>query len=224
MSTVQDILLDVRDSLADLKKERWDDDSLIRTLNEAQRKINRKSKYLRCSTSLPINKGQSTYTLPSDTLAITRVLYNNRALRIIGHEQMDFKFGKSWETNFGTPAYAITNKLEKGLLKLSPIPAQGDNEIIDFTDVDLLNIYYIRNPKKLTNLTDELELDELFDTALKHYIVGTKLRADMDTQNRALGAEELQLYMVELDSVIKLIDKDFTDNINFYEVPYRSMT
>ena len=222
MSTVQELLLSIRDSLGDLSAERWEDATLIRRLNEAQKIVCRDSKYLRYSDSIVVINLQSTYTLPSDIQAITRVLYNNIPLTIKGHEFMDLTYGNDWETQVGTPRFAITNKLDKGLIKISPIPTfiQSTN----LSNANLLSIYYIKKPVLLVELTDELELDDAFDITLKHYVVGMTLRDDLDSQNRTLGNEELVLYNNELAIAMKFTSEDFTSNISSYETPYRSIT
>ena len=221
MSTVQDILTRVRDTLADPSGSRWSDDRLIRLIDEAQKNICRRAKVLRYSKNIVVNPDQSTYTLPSNNQTLSRVLYNNEPLEVISHEQMDFKNGSTWETNTGTPKYAITNKMERGLVKLSPIPDFVENDPFDYAEANILGIYYIKIPDTLDSVDDELEIEELYNTLVKHYVVGYALRDDMDTQNRAFGNEELGLYEAELVQVTKEVAKDFVSNNTVYETSYR---
>jgi hypothetical protein len=65
------------------------------------------------------------------------------------------------------------------------------------TDNSYLHVRYIYRPKKVSP-TVEPEVPEMFDKAIKHYVVGAALRDDRETQNRALGNEELQLFTEEL--------------------------
>lgn len=82
-------------------------------------------------------------------------------------------------------------------------------------------VFYIKKPKDITKLDSVIEVDDAFDTALKYYVVGMAFRDDVDTQNRALGSEELSLYERELQTAIREDTLDFTHNNNVqYEVKY----
>ena len=63
------------------------------------------------------------------------------------------------------------------------IPAEG-----------LIKFYYIRRHAKVTDINTDLNIDELLEQPLVHYIVGMALRDNQDTQSRAMAAEELQIY------------------------------
>ena len=68
-----------------------------------------------------------------------------------------------------------------------------------------LTVYYLQRPGTLDDYSridtagQELTINEEFDKALKHYVIGMALRDDMDTQNRTIGNEELLFYTRELD-------------------------
>lgn len=75
------------------------------------------------------------------------------------------------------------------------------------TDMDSvvasLIIYYNKRPATIDDYSlidtgQVLEVDEVFDKAIKHYVVGMCLRDDKDTQNRQMGSEELLLYTEEV--------------------------
>ena len=77
-------------------------------------------------------------------------------------------------------------------------------------------VYYNRRPSTVQESPDldvsvSLEIDDLFDKAIKHYVVGSALRDDMDTQNRQVGNEELLLYSNELAEAMRMSAKDFTN-------------
>ena len=76
-----------------------------------------------------------------------------------------------------------------------------------------LIVYYNRRPTVLDDyskidIDQVLEIDEIFDRALKHYVIGMALRDDMDTQNRTVGNEELVFYERErkLASQVSSVD------------------
>lgn len=81
-------------------------------------------------------------------------------------------------------------------------------------------IYYIRYPAVITAVTDNLEIHEAYDVALKFYICGMALRDDKDVQNRSLGNEELQLFREKLADAITESSLDFSSESTKYEVPY----
>lgn len=81
------------------------------------------------------------------------------------------------------------------------------------TYVTSLVVYYYKKPMTLDDYSkidvdQELEIDTVFDKALKHYIVGMALRDDKDTQNRQLGNEELMLYAEEMRLAMSLSSTD----------------
>lgn len=81
-------------------------------------------------------------------------------------------------------------------------------------------IYYIKKPSAITLVTDELEIDSSFDSAIKYYVVGKALRDDMDTQNRTVGNEELQFYTRELNEAMKDDMHDFVRTGKNHRVKY----
>jgi len=81
---------------------------------------------------------------------------------------------------------------------------------------------YIKNPTALTAVTDVLETPEIWDTTLKHYVTGTTLRDDRDTQNRVVGAEELQLYTAGVQRAKQLTGLETTGFRTQYNTTYRT--
>lgn len=72
-----------------------------------------------------------------------------------------------------------------------------------------VTIYYIRKPAEISYEGSELEVDETWDQALKHYVTGMALRDDIDAQNRQMGTEELQLYAKDLQLAMKQSSENF---------------
>lgn len=265
---VEEILVRVRDSLADPAKERWSDARLLRLVDEAQKTIVKKARLLRGSASIAIFADQNIYNLPDEAYLLTRVVNSDgKELTVYSHDQMDDDhpistvFGNSgnryinesyakpvraWENDTGnTIDKIIFDKLEPKQLKVYPIPLEGDKGSDTFTssdygvvtaiDSDLisqdfgaltdvtesatlsvsfnsvfgvvtamaeviasLKVYYYRFPASIVNSTDLLEVDTMYDKAIKHYVIGVSLRDDHDAQNRKVGNEELGFYVDEL--------------------------
>lgn len=257
MGRLENIILKVRDTLADPNGERWPDTRLLRLVDEAQKEICRHAKLLRTKITFPIYLNEANYTLPDDLLLLDRVLYNNQVIPLKSHLQLDNEVD-GWEGEFGKVEAVVFDKQNRGIIKLYKIPSEleGKDTYTSTTDygvaaevegyllnsdyglvvdldigyyfddynsdygllidwevsVDYLTIYYIKKPIDITSLTDELEIDDAFDNAIKYYVTGKALRDDMDTQNRTVGNEELSFYKEELLHAIKDDEMDFTRN------------
>jgi len=352
MSTVQTIITRVRDTLADPNGDRWDDDRLLRLVDEAQKDICRRAKLLRTKAEVGIYDNQGTYILPDDMLLLDRILLNGELLPLKSHGDLDKTYGDNWEEATGTPICAIYDKQNRQRIKLYPIPTDlgadeytfsnpgyfedidyvldnfgiivdvpigdslspdygvtADVDYIDYLfntcntgcdpytllDADInsdygvvtnwttelkdtgvhdeqfgvvvgiegltqnsdygvlidlnsddiqvenfasgvygvtvdisetsdsLTVYYLKNPDDITSLDDVLEIDSIFNAAIKYYVVGKALRDDMDTQNRVVGNEELDFYARELTEAISDDEQDFTRNDIQYNTEYRSI-
>jgi len=87
----------------------------------------------------------------------------------------------------------------------------------------VLTVDYLANPAPLVKLSDPLELNEVFDRAMKFYITGMALRDDKDVQNRQIGNEELTLYQAELRQAISDGMMDSTSMGTNYDVAYEKV-
>lgn len=340
MSRIDDILLRVRDTLADPLGDRWPTPRLLRLIDEAQKDICRAAKLLRTRVEISVYSNQATYKLPNDLLLLDKVLYNNKPLPLIDHVKLDEK-DPAWELTTGETQYCVYDKQNRGTIKLYPIPivdttageyefvpavwledieynldnygiiTQGEiGDVVDSdygitSDIDslyyvyvppncscdnlmlieddissdfglvseiltlekdfvandssygvtvsiddyaiandfgvlatikdedfsyenfntdfgiltswtvsnsLLTVYYLKKPNTIMDVTDELEIDDIFDSAIKYYVTGKALRDDMDTQNRVVGNEELNFYTRELQEALTDDFLDFARN------------
>lgn len=66
--------------------------------------------------------------------------------------------------------------------------------VVDAYEGPQLVIHYIRDPLTLLLTTDELEIPPMFDTALKHYVIGHAFLDDLDTENQNRGTASLAMY------------------------------
>ena len=85
---IEEILLRVRDTLADPTGARWSTERLVRLLDEAQKDICRQAKILKGKTLLPIVPGTSVCDLPADVNIVDRILFNGQKLNIVSHADM----------------------------------------------------------------------------------------------------------------------------------------
>ena len=74
-------------------------------------------------------------------------------------------------------------------------------ELSDMSEIfRSLLVYYHARPTLIDAIDigiSVLEIDEMYDKAIKHYTIGMAWRDDQDTQNRQLAKEELQFYAME---------------------------
>lgn len=246
MSTKVSKLIDrIRDTLSDPDKDRWENDRLIRAINEAMLDINKQAKVLRSKAYSTLQAGVSTYDLGNEIQLITRVLHDGKSLPFKTHAEMD-EISDTWEEDIGNEIkYIVYDHLNRGQIKVYPI-LESDIEVIDpvygvvveVTDVALssvygvlvdiyepkgdLILYFIKKPTEVDELEDEIELDDTWDKALKHYVCGSVLRDDKDAQNRTFGNEEIQLYGVELKVAKRVSSENFTRGVAL-ETGYRSI-
>lgn len=75
---------------------------------------------------------------------------------------------------------------------------------------ETIKIYYRAKPVTITAVTDPLEIDDKWDAAIKHYVIGMALHDDQDTQNRAVSSDEIGLYGVEFAEAKEVSAKDHT--------------
>ena len=80
-------------------------------------------------------------------------------------------------------------------------------ELVDMSEViKSILVYYHERPAEINAIdlgTSVLNIDEMYDKAIKHYVIAMAWRDDQDTQNRQLAAEELQFYAMEFVSAKK---------------------
>lgn len=89
MSRIDDILVRVRDSLADAGKQRWSDERLIRLIDEAQKDIARHSKLLKGQAEFSLSVGEAFYALPDDLWLLQRATFNDCEIPLTSYDQLD---------------------------------------------------------------------------------------------------------------------------------------
>lgn len=84
-----------------------------------------------------------------------------------------------------------------------------------------LEINYLRRPAPIISINSELNIDDIFDKALKFYVTSAALKDDMDTQNLQVANTEFSYYERELNIAIGDDMKDFTrNNSKQFNTPY----
>lgn len=244
MSKVYTLVDSIRDTLNDPDGDRWTNSRILRSINDATKDINLSTSILRGRGSFSILAGTHTYKLPDNVQLISKVLYKGEPVEFKSHSQMD-DIDSSWELHYGNVIkYIVYDKLNMSNLRVYPTPQIPSLDIDSFgiiTDLGDISIdspfgvitdvyyplydivlYYIYKPELVVGLNDDLPFNDLWDTAIKHYVCGFLLRDDKDTQNRLFGNEELKLFDRYLQEASRLSSLDYKEGSN-YETKYRSI-
>lgn len=247
---VEDILLQSRYIISDVDKERWSDTRLIALLNNALRDVAKRTILFIEPTFYVVQNLLVDIDLTDKVVKIVRAEYLDEPLPFYTFEEMDDK-NKEWQLETGTEVLAIVySKQRAGLYKQYPIVENAQNTHVEYnqlygvtTDISysdiqpvladaigdigsvpdegIIKFYYVRKHDKVTDLADELQIDDLVEEPLIHYVAAMALRDNQDTQNRGMAKEELGMYeeLVDMYSIEKSKQFARTDRTAEYR-PY----
>lgn len=129
MSRIEDIIKDVRGTLADPEAKRWSPARLIQLVDAAQKDICRQAKILRKRVYINLQPGIAEYSLPDDAIRLERILYNGKLVNIKTHAEMD-KEVQDWEAKFSTEVkVVIYDKLNLKDIRVYPVPKVLDVDV-----------------------------------------------------------------------------------------------
>lgn len=246
MSRIQDILINVRDILADTEKTRWSDDALIRLLNIGVKDFVLATECIKEKLYIELEPGVHTYDISQYVLKFIRVQYMDKDISVKTHMELD-KINSEWQlTTDTTIQYCVFDHLKSGSIRVYPTPSGTsiitqnslygglidiivqDNELLtSLSNVgenmhDYLICYIVKKPSILTinTLDADFELDSIYDRALEYFISGNAFRMDADTINRQFGAEQIQLYSQYVNACIASVSLS-SSAVLTREIPYR---
>ena len=137
MSRVETILSSVRTTLADPNKTRWTDDALLQFLTDAQSELAEKCRLIKRTIEIPVFANQDTYSLPNDVIAVERVYYDGKPLRLIDYKVID---SLTIRKSSNSPLYVVFNKHPRLQIQVFPAPTQDSQEQYLSLDSDLIGI------------------------------------------------------------------------------------
>lgn len=73
------------------------------------------------------------------------------------------------------------------------LPSEGVTESI-VEGENSLKIFYVRNPKTIVSTTDELDIPEMYDTAMKNWVIGKAFLHDTDAKYAEKASSHLKMY------------------------------
>jgi len=246
-----EILTEARYILSDTSKERWSDARLISLLNDGLVDLTCKVRPRIEHAYVELLNGVSTYYVPdvaemleirhNDT-PISFYSYEEMNQRYAKWEHETGQTPKAIVYNrrdigefrvYPIPEELSNNAIESntpyGIITefdvldtmVQPIieGLQGD---LDGTDgPDFVKVIYSVRLPEVQIVDDEIDVDRTYKETLKHYIAGHAFRDNADTQNRAVGQEELQIYGISAREDAIKRSKDFTQNN--YNTSYRGI-
>lgn len=224
MMKAKDILDNARYTLSDLAKDRWTDARLLALLNEGLTLINTKTTIFVETKIIVLTDLVADLDLSASATKIVRAEYLDEKVPLKTMDEMDSEQGKAWMTKKGPKLEAIVySKQKRGLYRLYPVPENAQNSNISYSspygiiteisysdiqpvmfdlygdiegipDDALLKIFLVRKHSNITDVNEELNIDDIVTQPLTHFIAGRAFRDNQDTQHRALADEELKFF------------------------------
>lgn len=136
MTRISNIFKRVRFTVADQPAEKFSDSDLFLLLNEALYDFCQRTQLLQVKETLAIDYDHAYFDLPENCYKVTRVLYQDKKLDWITHEELDasefvqdndfhshtYESSSKWETDVGEPTHVIWDRRGATRGKLYPIP------------------------------------------------------------------------------------------------------
>lgn len=224
----KEIIKNARYTLSDLSADRWSDERLLELLNDGLSDISINTILLRETLLYPIADGVVDIDLSTLVTRVTRVEYLDKPLLFKSFDEMD-REKPEWQLEEGTiPKAIVYDEQKTGLYKLYPIVSTAYNPYIEYnslfgivteisysdiapivantigdisgvTQAGMLKFYFVRTHPKVTDINQDVAIDNITRKMLVHFIAGFAFRDNQDSQNRALANEELGYYSTMTD-------------------------
>lgn len=73
--------------------------------------------------------------------------------------------------------------------------------LTDINSTTVLTFLYTKDPEDLTSLSQQLSIPQMYDSALKNYVIGHAFLDDLDTQYQNKGMLHIKMYEREVDKL-----------------------
>ena len=87
--------------------------------------------------------------------------------------------------------------------------------------VSYVHAYYIKNPADVTTVDDTLDINPMYDLAMKFYVTGQAFFNDLDAGNQQKGTQQLGIYDRHVANAKRERQRDFT-SASAHQTLYRS--
>lgn len=194
--SIPELLSGIRYGLGDTLQSnyRWAESHLLDLLNECLRDLTREHRLLTGSAIYTSSDGSGSFRMLNIPDIVTATSFIDRTndivltFRSIADMYRDFPAYMTAEANIANkPLYICKQKnADWNEYSIYPIPTALDIEL-----------RYQRLHSKMLTINSVIELPDMYETALKHYVLGSAVRENNDTQNREFGLEHLKMYEIE---------------------------
>ena len=201
---VNDLITNMRYTLADPDQQRWTDARLVQLINEAQNDIAKRTKFF---------KSDYTYTFTGNTVTIDPYIIsvfriatlNGEHIPWVTQDELDRMY-PDWRVAESEDIiqYIVSDRTLTGQIMVYPKITVGATISITATVV----------PYPVDLVSSDIQVPVIFDSAIMFYVTGRALRDDMDVQNRAIGNEQLQLYLNEIKQLQADINSNFKRQVS----------
>lgn len=247
----KDLLKDIRYSLSDTTRERWSDERLLSLMTEAIKELSAKTILFVETVIVVVQDDVVDVDLSDRATKIVRAEYMDEPLPMKAFAEMDHLDRRWQTKKGDKVQAIVYDKQKRGLVKLYPIPQNNIADYVtypngvygivtdlSYSDVQpvmhdhygdisgvpdeaLIKFYYVRKHENVTDVNQELKVDELCEAPIKKYVVGSALRDNIDAQNRTFGAEELNRYYQMINEYS--LEKEHNFSRPLRETQYRPM-
>jgi len=141
-----EIRLRIKDSST--LRQRYTDTQINNIINQEQRDIVNISWIIKKSTTIPLAVGSTYYTLPTDTIAIHRIMLDNANLPETTLQELDSRFNfTAWPLSYGKPDHYFQDPSRSTQIGVYPWPNNS-------TSTGTLSIIYFSQGSDLSSDSD----------------------------------------------------------------------
>lgn len=224
MLLAKDLLRDIRYSLSDVAKDRWTDERLLSLMTSAVKDIAKNTILFLETVIVTVQDDVADVDLSDRATKVVRAEYLDEPLDFKTFDEMDRRDRRWQLDKGDKIKCLVYDNQKRAKIRLYPVPVNAQSDYITYpnglygivTDISysdvqpvmhdhygdisgvpdeaLIKFYYVRKHDNVTDVDQELHVDELCEDPIKHYVVGHALRDNVDAQNRTFGTEELNRY------------------------------
>lgn len=196
MGRVADIITNVRHVLRDAS-DRYTDTSLLRKISAGQKDIVKKAELLRFKEQIAVLANVTEYTCTTSVLTIKRVSsYLGNNIPFTTHEELD-ENSVNWEADTGNDIDAIiVDRQNKGVISVYPKQTVNYGNIFVFGS---------KTPTEVVDTLSTLDIDVMFDTAIKYYVIAMCFHDNSDPISRNKSVIFGKLYQARVELAKKAL-------------------
>ena len=174
---LEEIIRDVRSTINEATPRFYDDNDLIRWINEAIKDVARKSEFLQVKTTIAVTAGTSEYTMPADILRATVIQFVTTAsptqvykLQYVDIQSVDDFYGMTPSTQGPPVLYTLFGFPPNLKVTLYPTPSEDGT----------LTVYYYQGPDVIDTPSSDVAIPDTWADLIGKYATYRALLKDRD--------------------------------------------